>query len=139
MTNLNLNSPLRLDLSSPTSLVVDPGSSGQRGMNSNYGFRSFFLRKCGAEIRRISAKIPKYPVACRRSRFIGAAGIGIFVFRIGATKSRFIKSYLRFYWWIYPEPIWDGHTGTILSFIAVYTGFVSRGTRSCDEKKVSQI
>jgi uncharacterized protein DUF6599 len=44
----------------------------------------------GAEIRRISEKIPKYPVACCRDRD--------FVFRIGATKSRFIKSYLRFYW-----------------------------------------
>jgi hypothetical protein len=39
----------------------------------------------------------EFPAACRRIRFIGAAGIGIFVFRIGATKSRFIKSYLRFY------------------------------------------
>ena len=60
--NLNLNSPL---------LVVDPGLSGQRGMNSNYS---------------------KYPVACRRSRFIGAAGIEILAFRKRATTTLLIKS-----------------------------------------------
>jgi hypothetical protein len=38
--HLNLNSPLRLDLSSPTSLVEDPGSSGLQGWEFFSRFRA---------------------------------------------------------------------------------------------------
>jgi hypothetical protein len=53
---LNLNPPLRLDLSTPTNLDVDADLSVQCVMNSNYGLRFLLLRKCVAEIRSISAK-----------------------------------------------------------------------------------